>query len=140
MLIFLSVGPFALSAQFYQTYDWAEKPMKATLTSEEKKESSVGILESVTAEFVEGPEYIQQYETHHTLVHVNNARAFEQATGHLIGFGHRRIAHGGSWVGFRTSISRYPDAGLTVVVLMNFAEAEPEILSDQIAEIYLGPG
>jgi CubicO group peptidase (beta-lactamase class C family) len=54
--------------------------------------------------------------------------------------GQRRIAHGGSWVGFRTAISRYPDIGLTVVVLMNFAEAEPGELSDRIADIYLDSG
>ena len=51
--------------------------------------------------------------------------------------GQRRIAHGGSWVGFRTAISRYPDRGLTVVVLMNFAESEPGVLSDRITDIYL---
>jgi CubicO group peptidase (beta-lactamase class C family) len=50
----------------------------------------------------------------------------------------RRIAHGGSWVGFRTAIARYPDIGLSVVVLMNYAEAEPEQLSDRVADIYLG--
>jgi len=51
--------------------------------------------------------------------------------------GQHRIAHGGSWVGFRTAISRYPDIGLTVVVLMNFAKAEPEKLSDRVTDIYL---
>ena len=33
--------------------------------------------------------------------------------------GHERIAHGGSWVGFRTAISRYPDLSLTIVILSN---------------------
>ena len=72
LLFVLTAGPLVLSAQFYQTYDWADKPAKTILTPNEKKESSVGIMESVITEFIEGPEYLQQFETHHTLVHVNN--------------------------------------------------------------------
>jgi CubicO group peptidase (beta-lactamase class C family) len=33
--------------------------------------------------------------------------------------GHKRIEHGGAWQGFTCSISRYPDDGVTVVVLTN---------------------
>jgi N-acyl-D-aspartate/D-glutamate deacylase len=58
--------------------------------------------------------------------------------------GHRRIAHGGSWVGFRTFIGRYVDDRFGVIVVTNLAEAEPEALADTIAAIYLsereGPG
>ena len=49
--------------------------------------------------------------------------------------GFRRIGHGGSWQGFRTSIERYPDFNLTVVVLSNLAEAEPESIAQGIAGI-----
>jgi CubicO group peptidase (beta-lactamase class C family) len=35
------------------------------------------------------------------------------------------IGHTGAWQGFRTSIQRYPDARLTVIVLSNLAEARP---------------
>jgi CubicO group peptidase (beta-lactamase class C family) len=47
--------------------------------------------------------------------------------------GRRRIGHGGSWQGFRTSIQRYPEFDLTVMVLANLAEAEPEALSYAVA-------
>lgn len=51
--------------------------------------------------------------------------------------GHERIAHGGSWVGFRTAISRYPELGLTVVILSNRAEYDPVEASDRVTDIYL---
>jgi len=35
-----------------------------------------------------------------------------------------RIAHTGSWQGFKTVIARYPQRGLTVIVLANLAEAQ----------------
>ena len=47
--------------------------------------------------------------------------------------GHPRIGHGGSWQGFRTTIQRYPEYGLTVIVLANLAEAEPEAIALGIA-------
>jgi CubicO group peptidase (beta-lactamase class C family) len=47
--------------------------------------------------------------------------------------GHRLLEHGGSWQGFRTSIARYVDQDLTVVVLTNLASAEPESMSHIVA-------
>lgn len=47
--------------------------------------------------------------------------------------GYRRIGHGGSWQGFWTSIHRYPDFGLTVIVLANSAQANPESIAFGIA-------
>jgi CubicO group peptidase (beta-lactamase class C family) len=38
--------------------------------------------------------------------------------------GRRRISHTGSWQGFKTVIARYPQSGLTVIVLANLAEAQ----------------
>jgi CubicO group peptidase (beta-lactamase class C family) len=38
--------------------------------------------------------------------------------------GQRRISHTGSWQGFKTVIARYPQSGLTVIVLANLAEAQ----------------
>ena len=47
--------------------------------------------------------------------------------------GYRLIEHGGSWQGFRAAIARYVDQGLTVVVLSNLAQAQPEIMAHEIA-------
>ncbi len=51
--------------------------------------------------------------------------------------GHRRIAHSGSWVGFRTAIARYPDDRLTIVVLTNRTDGQPSRYVDRITDIYL---
>jgi CubicO group peptidase (beta-lactamase class C family) len=51
--------------------------------------------------------------------------------------GHRALDHGGSWQGFKTHISRYVDDKLTVVVLANLEQADPEIIADRVAKMYL---
>jgi CubicO group peptidase (beta-lactamase class C family) len=51
--------------------------------------------------------------------------------------GHRVVEHAGSWQGFETQISRYVDDKLTVVVLDNLADSDPEALADHVAEMYL---
>jgi CubicO group peptidase (beta-lactamase class C family) len=51
--------------------------------------------------------------------------------------GHRVIEHGGTWQGFRTRISRYVDDKLTVVVLTNLGDANPELIADHVAQMYL---
>jgi len=45
----------------------------------------------------------------------------------------RRIAHTGSWQGFKTVIARYPKSGLTVIVLANVAEAQVGAIAFGIA-------
>lgn len=47
--------------------------------------------------------------------------------------GQRRIAHTGSWQGFKTVIARYPDSRVTVIVLANLAEAQPGAIAYAIA-------
>ena len=47
--------------------------------------------------------------------------------------GFRRIGHSGSWQGFQTTIQRYPDFDLTVIVLDNLAESTPETMAMSIA-------
>jgi D-alanyl-D-alanine carboxypeptidase len=47
--------------------------------------------------------------------------------------GHQLIEHGGAWQGFRSAIARYPRQKITVAVLSNFAEAEPETMAFVIA-------
>lgn len=44
--------------------------------------------------------------------------------------------HGGSWQGFRTHIARYLDEDLTVIVLTNLAQANPEVLSTGITSAF----
>jgi len=51
--------------------------------------------------------------------------------------GHRRIAHGGTWVGFRTGIARFPDEKLTIVVLTNRTDGNPDSYIENITDIYL---
>ena len=54
--------------------------------------------------------------------------------------GRRRVRHGGSWVGFRTHIARYPDERFTVVILANRSDLHPERYVDAITDIYLSAG
>lgn len=49
--------------------------------------------------------------------------------------GHPRIGHTGSWQGFRTSIQRYPESDLTVIVLANIDAALPAPISFTVAGI-----
>jgi CubicO group peptidase (beta-lactamase class C family) len=49
--------------------------------------------------------------------------------------GHPRIGHTGSWQGFKTALYRYPEFGLSVIVLANLAEAEPGAIAEGIAGI-----
>ncbi len=51
--------------------------------------------------------------------------------------GHRCVHHDGAWQGFKTAIDRYVDDGLTVVVLANLAEADPDKVARHVAEMYL---
>ena len=47
------------------------------------------------------------------------------------------VGHGGSWVGYRTAMSRYPDAGYSFVALCNRSRINPTALIRSTAEIYL---
>src|ERR1700731_49906 len=49
--------------------------------------------------------------------------------------GHKQIDHGGAWQGFRCHILRYPDDGVSVVVLANADSARPEQFAHVIAGI-----
>jgi CubicO group peptidase (beta-lactamase class C family) len=51
--------------------------------------------------------------------------------------GHHRIDHGGSWVGFRTNIARFPEEKTTIVVLTNRTDGAPAAYVEKIADIYL---
>jgi CubicO group peptidase (beta-lactamase class C family) len=50
--------------------------------------------------------------------------------------GHRRYAHYGETVGFRTAIQRFPDDRLTVIVLANRADVDAPGLAASVADLY----
>ena len=64
---------------------------------------------------------------------------------HPYGFGwsleplgdHRRVSHGGSLPGFRAHFSRLPDDKLSIIVLTNCSNANPETIARGVAAIYL---
>ena len=47
--------------------------------------------------------------------------------------GQLRHHHGGAWQGFKTYISRYLGEDLTIILLTNLADAEPDVFTDAIA-------
>ena len=49
--------------------------------------------------------------------------------------GRRAHRHGGAWQGFQTHIARYPDDDLTIIVLANLAQANPERISNAVAAV-----
>lgn len=52
--------------------------------------------------------------------------------------GHKRMSHDGETIGFRTTIQRFPDNQLTVIVLANRVDVDPEELALRVANLYLG--
>jgi CubicO group peptidase (beta-lactamase class C family) len=52
--------------------------------------------------------------------------------------GHRRMWHDGETVGFRTTIQRFPDNDLTVIVLANRVDISPYELALKVADLYFG--
>jgi CubicO group peptidase (beta-lactamase class C family) len=50
--------------------------------------------------------------------------------------GHRRVHHGGSLPGFRAEMARFPETGLTVIVLTNADGGAPEQIAGGIARLY----
>jgi CubicO group peptidase (beta-lactamase class C family) len=53
--------------------------------------------------------------------------------------GHKRMSHDGSTIGFRTTIQRFPDDKLTIIVLANRADLDPQALALRVANLYLAP-
>ena len=52
--------------------------------------------------------------------------------------GHKRMSHDGETIGFRTTIQRFPDDNLTVIILANRTDINPEELALKVADLYLG--
>jgi CubicO group peptidase (beta-lactamase class C family) len=52
--------------------------------------------------------------------------------------GHKRMWHDGETTGFRTTIQRFPEDKLTVIVLANRTDIDPAQLALKVADLYLG--
>ncbi len=52
--------------------------------------------------------------------------------------GHKRMSHDGETIGFLTTIQRFPDDQLTIIVLANRTDINPEELALKVADLYLG--
>jgi CubicO group peptidase (beta-lactamase class C family) len=53
--------------------------------------------------------------------------------------GHKVIEHGGAWQGFTSHIAKFPDDGLTVIVLANLAGSRTNVVAHGVAGLYV-PG
>jgi CubicO group peptidase (beta-lactamase class C family) len=51
--------------------------------------------------------------------------------------GHKRMSHNGETIGFLTTIQRFPDDDLAVIVLANRIDVNPEELALRVADLYL---
>jgi CubicO group peptidase (beta-lactamase class C family) len=52
--------------------------------------------------------------------------------------GHKRMWHDGETIGFRTTIQRFPNDKVTIIVLANRTDINPEELALKVADLYLG--
>jgi CubicO group peptidase (beta-lactamase class C family) len=51
--------------------------------------------------------------------------------------GHKRMSHNGETLGFLTTIQRFPDDDLTIIVLENCTDKDPEQQALKVADLYL---
>jgi CubicO group peptidase (beta-lactamase class C family) len=73
-----------------------------------------------------------------TAVRLNNGKTHPYGFGWGLGEaqGRRVVQHGGAWQGFKSCIARFVDDKLTVVVFANLAQANPDKIARDVAEIY----
>ena len=83
-----------------------------------------------------GPALLNQLLTPGTL---NGGEKLNYAFGLVVGQYKelRNVWHGGSYLGFRTFISRFPEQKFSVICLCNLSNINPEKLGDQVTDIYL---
>ena len=70
---------------------------------------------------------------------LNNGKQLDYAFGLVISDykGLKTVGHGGSFVGFRTLMIRFPEQRFSVVCLANLSTINPSKLCEQVADIYL---
>lgn len=71
---------------------------------------------------------------------LNNGDTLDYASGLVHGTyrGLRTVGHGGSFVGYRSQMMRFPDHRFTVICLCNLSTANPARLARQVADVFLG--
>jgi CubicO group peptidase (beta-lactamase class C family) len=86
---------------------------------------------------VGGPKWL---DAMHTVGRLNNGTAITYAFGLTLGThrGLRTVRHGGSLMGFRAELLRFPDQRFTAIVLCNLATIAPAGLAERVAAVYLG--
>jgi hypothetical protein len=47
------------------------------------------------------------------------------------------MSHDGSTIGFRTTIQRFPDDKITIILLANRTDIDPEELALKVADLFL---
>jgi CubicO group peptidase (beta-lactamase class C family) len=87
---------------------------------------------------VGGPGFLKRQLTQGKLA---NGTTLSYAFGLTVGQyrGERLVEHTGSTGGYRTILSRFPDAHTSVVALCNVTDANTTALSHQVADVVLGP-
>jgi CubicO group peptidase (beta-lactamase class C family) len=72
-----------------------------------------------------------------TPVKLNNGKTYPYGFGWALGeiHGHRIIEHGGSWQGFKSQISRYPDDKLTIILFANQARTNQAKIAHGVAAL-----
>lgn len=79
LILFVCITTSSSFAQFYKTYNWTEKPEHHSLTAEEAKESSIGILKKNVVEYYSSSNSEPQvFETFHTITKVNDEKGIGQ--------------------------------------------------------------
>ncbi|MFC2169908.1 serine hydrolase [Acidobacteriota bacterium] len=83
-----------------------------------------------------GKEFVELIRSPGTL---NNGETLDYAFGLRLGHyrGLKTIGHGGSWVGFRSAVIRFPEQKFSVIILANLSTMNPSLLCLKVADIYL---
>lgn len=83
-----------------------------------------------------GEQLIKTLERRGTL---NDGTVLPYAFGLVIGEyrGLKTVSHGGSFMGFRTVLLRFPEQAFSVIILANLADVNPTALAQAVAEVYL---
>ena len=90
---------------------------------------------------------VSETETQPALTPVHVSDALPTSEGHNVSYGfgwfldpykgHRRIWHDGETIGFRTTIQRFPQDKLTIIVLANRTDVDPAKLALNVADLFL---